>query len=88
MSRIRYFTALYAAKLFARLLKLLHRNGSHYPGVLALKICPDFLKQTAKPAHILGITGTNGKTTVTNLVSDALAHSGYPLISNLSLIHI
>lgn len=82
MSRIRYFTALYAAKLFARLLKLLHRNGSHYPGVLALKICPDFLKQTAKPAHILGITGTNGKTTVTNLVSDALAHSGYSLISN------
>ncbi len=82
MSRIRYFTALYAAKLFSRLLKLLHRNGSHYPGVLALKLCPDFLAQSAKPAHILGITGTNGKTTVTNMIGDALTNSGYNLVSN------
>ena len=74
--------ALYAAKLFAKGLKLLHRAGSHNPGVLALKICPDFLARMDMPKTIIGITGTNGKTTVINMVDDILTDQGYQFVSN------
>ena len=41
MKGIRFYLALYGAKLFTKVLRVLHRNGTHNPGVLALKICPD-----------------------------------------------
>ena len=73
MKGIRFYLALYGAKLFTRALRILHRNGTHNPGVLALKICPDFLARMDMPKKILGITGTNGKTTTVNMVLDILA---------------
>ena len=40
------------------------------PGTLALKLCPDFLKYVGRPKTIIAVTGTNGKTTVSNLLAD------------------
>ena len=45
MKGIRFFAALYAAKLATVALSVMHRNGTHMPGVLAMKICPDFLAE-------------------------------------------
>ncbi len=42
MKGIRFFAALYAAKLATVALSVMHRNGTHMPGVLAMKICPTF----------------------------------------------
>lgn len=82
MGNLRFMLALWAGKAAMVALKLLKRNATHYPGVIAVKICPDFLKRLNKPKTIIGITGTNGKTTVANLVTDLLTHQGETVLSN------
>ena len=82
MSKLRYFIALWASKSAYILLKLLKRNATMFPGYLALKICPDYLAQTKKSPNVLCVTGTNGKTTTTNMVADILSESGYKVVSN------
>lgn len=82
MSKLRYFIALWASKSAYILLKLLKRNATMFPGYLALKICPDYLAQTKKSPNVLCVTGTNGKTTTTNMVADILSESGYRVVSN------
>lgn len=79
---IRFYLALYGAKLFSRGLSLIGRAGTHNPGVLALKICPDFLARMDMPKTIIGITGTNGKTTTANMVIDILTDNGFQPVSN------
>ncbi len=78
--------ALFAAKFAAVMLKafgrLLHFNGTYFPGKVALKICPDFLKQVAKPKIVIAVTGTDGKTTTCNLLSDALEKCGMKVLNN------
>lgn len=82
MGRIRYFIALWAAKAVFVLLRLLKRNATMYPGYIALKICPDYLERTKKSPNVLCVTGTNGKTTTTNMVADILSQSGMKVVSN------
>lgn len=82
MNKIRYFIALWAAKCSVLALKITRHNGTNFPGIVALKICPDFLKYVKKPSLIIGITGTNGKTTITNLVSDAFKADGKKVLNN------
>ena len=82
MSRLRYFIALWASKAAYVCLRLLKRNATMFPGRVALKICPDYLAQTAKSKNLLCVTGTNGKTTTTNLVADILTECGYRVVSN------
>ena len=81
-----FYLALWAAKLCARLIHLVAKNrGTNLPGELALKIDKQFV------AHIRGIdpekavfvTGTNGKSTSTNLIHHILSNSGYTVSSNL-----
>ncbi|MDR2620821.1 MAG: hypothetical protein LBC29_06900 [Propionibacteriaceae bacterium] len=79
---MRFLIALWAAKISARLLRLLRRNASQFPGKLAMQLCPDFLGRIGKPARIIAITGSNGKTTTTNFIADTLAASGVRLLSN------
>jgi len=82
MKPIRYTIALWSAKLAIFTLKTLGRNGTHFPGGLAMKICPDFLRYIPKPKKLVAITGTNGKTTVTNLISDVLIKANYKISNN------
>ncbi len=79
---IRFFLALWAAKATTAVLRLMHRNATHLPGVVAMKLCPDFLGRVDKPKTIIAVTGTNGKTTVCNLVDDLLADSGQMPLNN------
>ena len=82
MGKLRFLLALWVGKTAILALKLLRRNATHYPGVIAAKICPDFLQRLNKPQTIIGVTGTNGKTTVANLVTDLLTHQGHKVLSN------
>ena len=79
---LRFYVAFYLAKLARWALKVLRRNASYFPGKLAITICPDFLGRIDKPKTIIGVTGTNGKTTVCNLLEEALRRNGYELIDN------
>lgn len=80
--KLRFFIALWMAKLSIPALKITKHNGTNFPGELALKICPDFLKYIAKPNHIITVTGTNGKTTVSNMTIDILEASGKKVLHN------
>lgn len=82
MRKIRFFLALYAAKAATFLLRLFHRNASCFPGKVALKICKDFLLQIQKPKTVVAVTGTNGKTTVSNLLNSILLENGYTVTNN------
>lgn len=63
-------------------MKLLRRKGTHFPGQLAMKLCPDFLARLEKPDRIIAVTGTNGKTTVANMVADIARSFGLRFAHN------
>ena len=64
----RFYFALLFAKATAKVMKLIGRKGTSMPGSWAIILCPDFLGRMPRPKYIIGITGTNGKTTVSNMV--------------------
>ena len=82
MDRLRYYLALWAAKLSIIALKITKHNATNFPGIVALKVCPAFLKYAKKPRKIIGITGTNGKTTCSNMVTDVLRMDGKNVLNN------
>ena len=82
MKKIRYFIALWAAKLSLLAMKLLGRNATFLPGKIAVKLCSDFLKHITPPKTVVAVTGTNGKTTVSNLLSSILTENGYRVTNN------
>ncbi|MDR2501755.1 MAG: MurT ligase domain-containing protein [Oscillospiraceae bacterium] len=80
--KIQFIIALFAGKCARLALRIFGHNASYLPGAVALKICPDFLGRVAKPEKIICVTGTNGKTTVSNLLEDCLRSLGKPVLSN------
>lgn len=81
---LRFYFALFFAKCTALVLKLIGRKGTSMPGSWAIILCPDFLGRIEKPKRVIGITGTNGKTTVANMVEDVLEDLGYEFTCNRS----
>lgn len=79
---IKFYIALWGAKIGMQLLKLLRRNASFFPGKFALSVCPDFMARIDKPKTIIAVTGTNGKTTVCNMIEDVLKDNNYNFIDN------
>lgn len=77
-----FLSALFISKAAMFTQKLLGMNASYFPGKLAIKLCPDFLGRIDKPETIISVTGTNGKTTVCNMIIDALTVNGYDVLSN------
>ena len=82
MKRIRFYIAMLAAKVSMTLLKLLGRNASFLPGKIALKLDKDFIGGLTPPKTVICVTGTNGKTTVSNLLNTILTENGYQVTNN------
>ena len=82
MGKLRFLFALWMAKLSVPALKITRHNGTDFPGTLALKLCPDFLKYVGRPKTIIAVTGTNGKTTVSNMLVDMLEAEGHRVLIN------
>lgn len=70
-----------AVKVSSSLLKLVGRGGS-LPGSIGLKLDPDSLKHLKIDGPVILVTGTNGKTSTTNMIAEALEEAGYHVISN------
>ena len=79
---LRFYIALWGAKAGNVLLKILKRNASYFPGKFAVSVCPDFIGMIDKPETIIAVTGTNGKTTVSNMIEDVLKANNYDIIDN------
>ncbi|MBQ5954477.1 MAG: DUF1727 domain-containing protein, partial [Firmicutes bacterium] len=71
-----FYIALWASKLMMAVYKILGDTKNDLPGLLASKICPNFLKLIKKPALTITVTGTNGKTTTSTLINDFLRSAG------------
>lgn len=79
---LKFFLAFYIGKAAKIVLKLLGRRATHFPGDIALKICPDFLRYVGKPKNIICVTGTNGKTSTCNMIADSLRQAGLEILDN------
>ena len=82
MKKLRFLLALWASKACLRLLRLLRRNATCTPGKIALAIDKTFLGGLKLPKTVIAVTGTNGKTTVSNLLTDILTQNGYRVTNN------
>ncbi len=79
---LKYRVAVAGSKLAKKAMRLLGRDGTHTPGQIALKIDPNLLKHLPKSKVRVAITGTNGKTSVSNLVSGFLASKNLAYLNN------
>ena len=83
---MRFYLALWAAKICAVLIRLIAKNrGTNLPGELALRLDPRFVTHLkgVDPAKAVFVTGTNGKSTTTNMIHHILSHSGCAVSANL-----
>lgn len=67
-----------------RALRLLGRGATALPGKLALKVDPDYLSHLSKGVKTVVLTGTNGKTTSTHIVAQAIENAGLSAFYNRS----
>ena len=68
-------------KIIRWLLVKLGRGGS-LPGNIGLKMDSQLLSRFKMPKHVILVTGTNGKTTTSNLIVESLLASGMKVIGN------
>ena len=83
---MRFYLALWAAKICAVLIRLIAKNrGTNLPGELALRLDPRFVTHLkgVDPDKAVFVTGTNGKSTTTNMLHHILSHSGCAVSANL-----
>lgn len=63
---------------------VMHRGGTSLPGKIAVAIDPDILKSIQQNFDLVVVTGTNGKTLTTALITRVLQAGGYEVITNPS----
>ena len=68
----------------AALQHIFHRPAGNFPGKMALYIDPDIIADTAGKLRrgSVCVVGTNGKTTVTNMLADCLVSAGQQVVCN------
>ena len=82
MQKLSFYFALWIAKAELLATRVLRRGGTTAPGKAALAVCPDFLSRIGRPETLIGVTGTNGKTTVSNMLCDIFEARGETPVSN------
>ena len=82
MQKIRFLFAMFAAKASLFIMKILGKNATYLPGKIALAIDKKFLGGLTQPKTVIAVTGTNGKTTVSNLLNSILVQNGYQVTNN------
>lgn len=81
--RIKSLLAVTAGKATRLALKLTKNAGTSLPGKMALRVDPDILRSLTKDSKIVMISGTNGKTLTTAMITNILKQK-YHVITNES----
>lgn len=84
INNIRKILAIIIGKMVIFLLTKIKGKTSFYGGKVALKIYPELFESLQMPEKIICVTGTNGKTSVTNMIIDVLEQNNIKLVSNKS----
>ena len=73
-------------KIVAKIARIRGGEGSALPGLIVEKIDPNFLNKVLKklPHGVVVISGTNGKTTTTKIVTELLRSAGLRVFTNPS----
>jgi len=82
--KLKLILSVFSCKLCRFLLRMLGRGGTDFPGRVALKLCPNALEYMAKNVTTILVTGTNGKTTTSRMIEQALVNSGISYFANKS----
>lgn len=80
--RLYNFLTLQLGKLIVKVLQLLHKGAGNLPGLVLLGINKNILGYFKVDCPIIAVTGTNGKTSVTNFVNHIFEESGKNVITN------
>lgn len=80
---LRYQIAKVVGKSTSKALRLLNRNATSLPGLVALSIDPHFFEKVRQNFKVVMVTGTNGKTLTTSLIAHTLS-SNYAVMTNES----
>lgn len=81
---LRVLLTIWAVKLSVLAIRALGRPGTHVPGIIARKLHPGIIGALRHPPRVVAVTGTNGKTTVSNMLAEALEVEGMLVASNRS----
>lgn len=84
-NRLKFYISLVFARLAYTFLKITKlSSGTAFIGYLVLKICPDFLvfANECISKRKINVTGTNGKTTTSGLISHLIKNSGHRIVNN------
>lgn len=81
-----YLLLLWIGKLIQKTTRLFHNSGAALPGLVIERFMPKFLEKALKklPEGVIVISGTNGKTTTTKIVSETLGQLGERVLTNSS----
>ena len=72
---MRMFFTILICKILRFLGGLLGR-GSSLPGEIALKLDPNILRKLKLPKYVIAVTGSNGKTSTVEMISQILRKNG------------
>ncbi|WP_305850348.1 Mur ligase family protein [Staphylococcus hyicus] len=80
---MRQWTAIHMAKLARKASRAIGKKGTDLPGQVARKIDQNILRKLAENVdEVVFVSGTNGKTTTSNLIGHTLKANDIPIIHN------
>ena len=82
MGKFRFWLALLMGKTVGCLVQKITGRVSNIPGAIMLKLCPDALARFRMPEKVICVTGTNGKTGTSNLITFLLREYGLTIVNN------
>ncbi len=81
MKKLMFLIAVIAGKIIC-LIGRPFGKSTNLPGEIMLKICPDTLSMFKMPDTVICVTGTNGKTGTSNLLTHVIRQSGKSVVNN------